>query len=508
MSSNALPALTHSRRPIVYEVRYDVDARHDAAELDGWLLGRAREMLALPGFQDATVYRPVERRPDVTRTSRVVAYSVRGGRELASYLRTHAERMAQRERPPGHLGTSERMLGASNYTAPGGMAVCYDMQQISEGLPLCANCRRPVAGRFCANCGQEDRTYVTSVFDLAGELADAALSYDAKVYRTAGPLLVKPGFLTNEYVLGRRHGYVLPVRLYIFVSLIFFFVFFNLMSGVRLDLGDTFTPAAAVGGALTAGQRTEAEQALAEVEAQLGMPPGTLSGTLPPAAVIGETVPADTEAAPGAAETPEGAERLEPPGALAEGIAPPAPEAPQRLEPAERPPAGDGERRSVEILGLGDSALEAHLERSAQAVADNPRAFLQAALRQIPTTMFVFLPIIALVLKTLYLGSRRYYVEHLIFVLHVHSAVFVLLLGWLLLRQLPGAWASFAPALPWLTLAVWLYIPYYVYRAMRTVYAQSRTVTIIKLALLLCAYGAALAVTLVVMLAYTFYQQA
>src|SRR5690606_15431377 len=76
--------------------------------------------------------------------------------------------------------------------------------------------------------------------------------------------------------------------------------------------------------------------------------------------------------------------------------------------------------------------LEERLERGARGVSEDPARFVQTVLQQVPTAMLFFLPLIALVLKVLYLFSGRYYVEHLIFTLHFHSAAFVLLLLWML----------------------------------------------------------------------------
>lgn len=51
--------------------------------------------------------------------------------------------------------------------------------------------------------------------------------FDGKFFSTLYLLLTKPGFLSSEYKMGRRVAYLNPVRMYIFTSFIFFFIFFS-----------------------------------------------------------------------------------------------------------------------------------------------------------------------------------------------------------------------------------------------------------------------------------------
>ncbi len=67
------------------------------------------------------------------------------------------------------------------------------------------------------------------------ELFNEFLAFDSKLVRTIPALLFKPGFLTNEYVAGRRRRYLLPWRLY---ALVAFLAFFILSSYIHLELGD------------------------------------------------------------------------------------------------------------------------------------------------------------------------------------------------------------------------------------------------------------------------------
>jgi hypothetical protein len=108
----------------------------------------------------------------------------------------------------------------------------------------------------------------------------------------------------------------------------------------------------------------------------------------------------------------------------------------------------------------------------------------------VPQMLFFLLPLIALFGKVLYLGSRRYYAEHLLFFVHVHASFFLVgalynvvdwLLGWF-----KSGWASFASGL--LLAALLIYAPIYLYRAMRRVYPQRRWITRVKFFLLIGWY--------------------
>jgi hypothetical protein len=91
------------------------------------------------------------------------------------------------------------------------------------GTP-CANCQKPLAGPFCSNCGQRHEPHVHSMREFAGETFESIPHADSRLWRTLGYLLVKPGFLTVEFLEGRRARYLPPFRLYLVLSVILFLV--------------------------------------------------------------------------------------------------------------------------------------------------------------------------------------------------------------------------------------------------------------------------------------------
>lgn len=99
------------------------------------------------------------------------------------------------------------------------------MDQALERAPRsCANCRALMVGKFCHQCGQHDREMVRGAFSMMWEAVAEMFELDSRVRKTLGPLLFKPGFLSLEWVKGRRARYVTPVRLYLFVSIVFLIV--------------------------------------------------------------------------------------------------------------------------------------------------------------------------------------------------------------------------------------------------------------------------------------------
>jgi hypothetical protein len=113
--------------------------------------------------------------------------------------------------------------------------------------------------------------------------------------------------------------------------------------------------------------------------------------------------------------------------------------------------------------------------------------------------MFVFLPVFALLMKLMYWRPRRYYVEHLLLLVHDQTFVFlVILLNWLAAALLPAGRPH--------RLAAWvigLWVLYYLYRSFRRVYAQGRWLTATKVTVLSGAYLALVVMTLVITFFYS-----
>ena len=86
----------------------------------------------------------------------------------------------------------------------------------------CPNCGHALTGEYCPSCGQHAVDLDVPLGKFLAEFFRESFALDSKLFRTLKPLLLKPGFLTQEYLAGRRARYVPPIRLYLVLSVILF----------------------------------------------------------------------------------------------------------------------------------------------------------------------------------------------------------------------------------------------------------------------------------------------
>jgi Protein of unknown function (DUF3667) len=86
----------------------------------------------------------------------------------------------------------------------------------------CRNCGSPALGKFCPQCGQDTAPHPPSAGEFIHEFIGHYIAFEGKLWKTLALLFFKPGQLTKEYLAGRKLRYVLPLRLYLTISLIFF----------------------------------------------------------------------------------------------------------------------------------------------------------------------------------------------------------------------------------------------------------------------------------------------
>lgn len=94
----------------------------------------------------------------------------------------------------------------------------------TPGPPACLNCGAVLAGEYCHICGQRDIDPRASLWHVLGEFAQESLELDGRLPRTLLPFLFRPGYLAHEFLEGRRARYTSPVRLYVFIALVSFFL--------------------------------------------------------------------------------------------------------------------------------------------------------------------------------------------------------------------------------------------------------------------------------------------
>jgi hypothetical protein len=432
------------------EVIYEVECALDpaiVADFDAWLPGHVQMVLESPGFLGAELLRPIEAAPD-GRVRRVNRYRVRDRAALDTYLEQRAPALRQdgAVRFGDRASYTRRVFASTATQAPAG------------GHARCANCDARLYGPYCAQCGQHTRESARSISTLFHDAWHVLTHVDGRFWQTLRRLAFSPGFLTNEYFRERRASYIPPFRLYLVLSLVFFGVA-SLTSAFEPE------PIAAQERILTPEDRAQLERGAAELaraREQLG---ASGAGGAMAGAVLGQVEKSVEEAARATAarETSD---------ATARTAESPAPSGNRGIQ---------WDTRQCDHVHLEPKWLEAPLRDACRrAQQDGGRALAHAFVANIPKMMFVFLPLMAAVMLLLYWRPRRYYVEHLVFYLHVHAALFAALT----VLVVVGFAANYVPPLevvtPVLALAICAYAAWYVWRAMRVHYGNGRALTLAK----------------------------
>ncbi len=124
----------------------------------------------------------------------------------------------------------------------------------------CPNCEKEYDSRFayCPWCGQENKPVDLSLKHALGEFIDANFNINSKAYITFKKLLFSPAFLTFEYLKGKHKKYLSPIRIYLIVSLIYFFLL-SLSSPTSIKFNTNKSVSAARRESVKAGTKTERE---------------------------------------------------------------------------------------------------------------------------------------------------------------------------------------------------------------------------------------------------------
>ena len=129
----------------------------------------------------------------------------------------------------------------------------------------CLNCGAALHGSFCSACGQRSVPPDPTVAEVAGDAWQELSGYDGRIAATIRGLL-RPGYLTREYVAGRRASYLSPVRLYLIASVIYFVAASSTPPSMSTRSGQVEAP-----GGLQIGvtRSTDGDELSAEERAQL-----------------------------------------------------------------------------------------------------------------------------------------------------------------------------------------------------------------------------------------------
>jgi hypothetical protein len=90
----------------------------------------------------------------------------------------------------------------------------------------CPNCGHELRAedQFCSRCGQRNHDLHLPLKHLFQEVFEDLFHFEHRSLQTLRRLVFSPGTLTKEFLAGRRTRFVAPIRFYVFISVLFFFV--------------------------------------------------------------------------------------------------------------------------------------------------------------------------------------------------------------------------------------------------------------------------------------------
>jgi len=309
-------------------------------------------------------------------------------------------------------------------------------------LSHCENCGTLLTGRYCAQCGQAAVDYRRSFRHVIADVLDSFLNWDSKFLATIGLLITRPWRLTNEFLAGRRVRYVHPLRLYLLASILFFFaVNYEAKSIPQTKLSDKDRAE------IKAELKNEdlAPEARDKVEQALN---------------LDSPAPASPSATPAAPQ---------PPGSPPEASTKTDQSLTKKKEPAF---FQSGKPQSPMEKWFEERAKEKFGEHGA-----NAKAFIITLINNLPGMMLCCVPLFAFVLKVLYIRRKIFYIDHLIYALHIHTFAYVAIM--LIVAATIGLNRTAPNMTGWIAI-LWIAFAAQIFISIRRVYRQGWFISILK----------------------------
>ena len=333
-----------------------------------------------------------------------------------------------------------------------------------QSLTHCENCGAGLQGHWCAQCGQPAIEYRRSFRYVVADLLNEFLNWDSKFFTTIALLILKPWRLTNEFLAGKRVRYVNPLRLYLLASILFFFAVNYGAKGIHVD--PTKFPEE---------KRAEVAAAIAdkrgEIEAELK------KDNLTPEQRRKAQKALDYLTKPMASATTTPTPEESPLPTPAAGTSPTAESGQQTYGPVgDRPFVVFDDAKSTTPF---ERWIEARAKEKMGEHGTKMGLFISTLFSNLPYMMLCCIPLFALVLKVLYVRRRIFYIDHLIYALHIHTFLYagvmlIVLATFGLNRVTPGALAG------WLIAFLWIAFVTQIFLSIRYVYRQGWFLSIFK----------------------------
>jgi len=369
-----------------------------------------------------------------------------------------------------------------------------------SGHEYCSNCGVKLAGMYCHHCGQSSKSMIKFFGEVVRELLEDTIGYDSRIKHSIAPLLFKPGRITLDYIKGKRFFYVLPFRLYLITSLLLILLVKGVADTDQLKFDNIVQNNAEQesGEEIKEEVSKELDEALKQVN-EIANAKKRSQIEFTPEPDEGENKSNGKTSAPDLGnEDSKGQNNT----SLVE-----SPATPKLLtkDSDKQEQSGDGdsinlnwddERQQLSgVEKMEDSWLKSFLvviNPKIKKWKEDPEPLVDSFFEALPYMMFIILPIFAIFLKLFYAFSKRYYIEHLVFLLHNHAFIYMVLMIEVIseftadkLNKLDSGMASIvADALDGLATLLFYWMLIYVFLAMKRFYQQGWGATITKTLLL------------------------
>jgi hypothetical protein len=345
-------------------------------------------------------------------------------------------------------------------------------RQRQAPLTHCENCGAQLTGRYCAQCGQPAIDYRRSFRHVLVDVLDSFLNWDSKFFATIWWLIVRPWRLTNEFLAGHRVRYLHPVRLYLLASILFFFAMTYLVKSLNIKPPGDISP-----------------EVRAEIETEL-----TKENLTPEQRARVDKALKFTNMSP--KEVVKMADKIKRKDLTRASTATPQPSVtPAANASPEESPKEEAEKESKEedssVLQFGNDSSDRQpknkfakwmQERAKAKIGEhgtNAQLFFVGFISNLPYMVLCCIPLFAFVLKLLYIRKGIYYIDHLVYALHIHTFAYtaIILIGLITMglnRVAHPILAGWLIGLLWLTFAVQIFF------SIRRVYRQGWFLSIFK----------------------------
>jgi hypothetical protein len=346
----------------------------------------------------------------------------------------------------------------------------------------CENCGAQLDGHWCAKCGQPAIDYRRSFRHVIADLLNEFLNWDSKFFATIALLLVRPWKLTNEFLAGHRVRYVHPLRLYLLASILFFFAASFGIKSAHLQPID-LSPRT------LAEIRSQLEQEKVPTEVREKIEQALGGKPIPPEKRTALEDQLKNENLPKEAREAI-QQRLE--------YGDPSPmDARTKLEATLKTLPPDVRAKVEESLKKAQNKavifeadkdekpndMPKWLEKRAREKfgehGTNIQLFLVTLVSNLPYMMLACIPLFACVLKILYVRRRIFYIDHLIYALHIHTFAYVGIVL-IVLATIGLNDTSLGPVAGWIVLLLWITFVVQIFLSIRRVYRQGRLISIFK----------------------------